>query len=48
MSFIIPEDGIEIAQRVVIDMFGDPVPHRAVECGELPTVLLVTAAAAGA
>lgn len=52
MPLIIPEDGVEITQRVVVHVLGDPVPHRAVESGELPAVLLVAdttaAAAAGA
>lgn len=50
MSLIIPEDGVEITQRVVVHVFGDPVAHRAVERSELPAVLLVadTAAAAAA
>lgn len=48
MSLIIPEDGVEITQRVVVDVFGDPVTHRAVERGELPTVLLVADTAAAA
>ncbi len=50
MPLIIPEDGVEITQRVVVHVLGDPVPHRAVESGELPAVLLVadTAAAAAA
>lgn len=50
MPLIIPEDGVEITQRVVVHVLGDPVPHRAVEGSELPAVLLVahTGAAAGA
>lgn len=51
MPLVIPEDGVEITQRVVVHVLGDPVPHRAVESGELPAVLLVAdtaAAAAGA
>lgn len=48
MALIIPEDGVEIAQRVVVHVLGDPVPHRAVESGELPAVLLVADAAAAA
>lgn len=48
MPFIIPEDGVQVTQRVVVDMFGDPVAHRAVKSSKLPAVLLVTAAAAGA
>lgn len=48
MSLIIPEDGVEIAQRVVVHVLGDPVAHGAVERGELPAVLLVAEAAAAA
>lgn len=48
VSLIIPEDGVEITQRVVVHVLGDPVAHRAVERCELPAVLLVAAAAAGA
>lgn len=49
MLLIVPEDGVKVTQRVVVDVLGDPVPHRAVECGELSPVLLIAAtAAAGA
>lgn len=48
MPLVVPEDGVEVAQRVVVDVFGDPVSHRAVESRELPAVLLVAAAGARA
>lgn len=44
MPLIVTEDGVEVAQRVVIHMLGDPVTHRAVESCELPVVLLTAAA----
>lgn len=48
MSLIILEDGVEITQRVVVHVLGDPVPHRTVERSELPAVLLVADTAAAA
>lgn len=48
MPLVVPEDGVEVAQRVVVDVLGDPVPHRAVESRQLPAVLLAAAAGAGA
>lgn len=48
MLLVVPEDGVEVAQRVVVDVFGDPVSHRAVESRELPAVLLTAAAGARA
>lgn len=44
MSLIVAEDGVEVAQRVVIHMLGDPVTHGAVESCELPVVFLTAAA----
>lgn len=44
MPLIVAEDGVEVTQRVVIHMLGDPVTHRAVESCELPVVLLTAAA----
>lgn len=42
MSLVVPEDGVEVTQGVVVDVFGDPVAHGAVQRGEL-TVVLFTA-----
>lgn len=47
MPLVVPEDGVEVAQRVVVHVFGDPVAHGAVESGELPAVLLVADTAGG-
>lgn len=44
MPLIVAEDGVEVAQRVVIHVLGDPVTYRAVESCELPVVLLTAAA----
>lgn len=48
MALIVPEDGAEVAQRVVVDVFGDPVAHRTVESRQLPAVLLTAATGGGA
>lgn len=44
MPLIVTEDRVQVTQRVVIHMLGDPVTHRAVESCELPAVLLTAAA----
>lgn len=46
VPLVIPEDGVEVADRVAVHMLGDPVAHRAVQRRQLTAVLL--AAAAGA
>lgn len=48
MPLVVPEDGVEVAQRVVVHVLGDPVAHGAVERGELAAVLLTARAAARA
>lgn len=47
MSLVVAEDGVEVAQGVVVDVFGDPVAHGAVKRGELPIVLFTPAAVGG-
>lgn len=46
VALVVPEDGVEVTQRVVVDVSGDPVTHRAVQSRQL-TVVLITAAAGG-
>lgn len=47
MPLVVAEDRIEVTQGVVIDVFGDPVAHGAVERCELPIVLFTPAAVGG-
>lgn len=46
MALIILENRLEVAEWVVIYVFGDPVPNGAVESSQLATVLLAVAVAA--
>lgn len=45
MALIILENRLEVAEWVVIYVFGDPVPDGAVESSQLATVLLAVAVA---
>lgn len=45
MALIILENRLEVAEWVVIYVFGDPVPNGAVESSQLATVLLAVAVA---
>lgn len=44
VAFVVPEDGVEVTQGVVVYVLGDPVTHGAVQSRQLFVVL---AAAAG-
>lgn len=48
MALIILENRLEVAEWVVIYVFGDPVPNGAVESSQLATVLLAVAVAVAA
>lgn len=48
VALVVSEDGVEVAQRVVVHMLADPVAHRLVERRQLPAVLPAAAAGGGA